>query len=468
MPHLTTIRRSPATADPRGGQALILASLTMTIMFGTLGFAADLGWNYFLKTRVQTAADAGASAAAVYAAAHSDTCSTVTCGVSYTCIGAATSNSLTSGCFYATADGPPVLTATMIENNAAHPPAGLTGVAPTMWIKATVTASNSNHFLFLSGFHTASIQASSIAGITTTASSGNGSCIIALSSSGTGISVSGSGTVSTTCGIADNSDFSYSASGNVTARCTSPATCPIYVNGNFSDTGSGNISSSTSINVGGTVSGFHSGSISPAVTTGTTTVNDPFYNKVTTPTVGACTTTGYKYASSTDTVISPGVYCGGMQFAGSGKVTFSAGTYIINGTDSNGYSFDYGGSGALDGTAGVTFFITGKGGLSAGPINLSGSGNFTAPSSGPYEGLLFFQDPGVSYANPNKYSGSGNVTGSFYFRLSTLNYSGSGNALAQALVANQINFTGSGNFTQDTTGTLTGINKSTTTVSLVQ
>ena len=57
-------------ADPRGGQAIILASLTMTVMFGTLGLATDLGWNYFLKTRVQTAADAAASAAAVYAAAN--------------------------------------------------------------------------------------------------------------------------------------------------------------------------------------------------------------------------------------------------------------------------------------------------------------------------------------------------------------------------------------------------------------
>ena len=61
-------RCSPAV-DPRGGQALIFATLTLTVMFGTLGFATDLGWNYFLKTRVQTAADAAASAAAVFAAA---------------------------------------------------------------------------------------------------------------------------------------------------------------------------------------------------------------------------------------------------------------------------------------------------------------------------------------------------------------------------------------------------------------
>ncbi len=458
---------SPAV-DPRGGQAIILASLTMTVMFGTLGLATDLGWNYFLKTRVQTAADAAASAAAVYAAANGDTCSTVTCGVTYTCVGTTPpTTSLMAGCLYATVDGPPILTATVIENNAAHPPAGLSGVVPTMWVKATVTASNSNHFLYLSGFHTASILASSIAGVSTTGSGGNGSCLYALSSSGTGITDSGSGAITTSCGISDNSDLSYSASGNIKALCTNPATCPIYINGNFSDNSSGNISSSTAIHVGGTVSGSHSGSINPAVTAGTTAVTDPFAN-VTPPTVGACTSTNYVYSSATNIALTPGVYCGGLSLAGSGNVTFAAGTYIINGTDAAGKSFDYTGSGGLDGTAGVTFFITGKNGYNAGPISLSGSGNFSAPSSGPYQGLLFYQDPGVSYATANSYSGSGNVTGSFYFKTTTLNYSGSGNARSQALVANKIVFTGSGNFTQDTTGTLTGINRSTTTASLLQ
>ena len=473
MPLDNALPRCSPAADPRGGQVLIFATLTLTVMFGTLGLATDLGWNYFLKARVQTAADAAASAAAVYAAGNGDSCSpigTVACGVAYTCAGThPPTTSLQAGCLYGTADGPPILTATMVENNAAHPPASLSGVSPTMWIQATVTASNSNHFLFLSGFHTASILASSIAGISTTGSGGNGSCLYALSSSGTGITDSGSGAITTSCGIADNSGLTYSASGNIRANCTSPRTCPIYVNGAFSDTSSGNISSSTAIyTASGTVSGAHSGSINPGVTAGTTTVSDPFAG-VTPPTVGPCTTTNYVYASSSNAALTPGVYCGGMQFAGSGKVTFAAGTYIINGTDANGKSFDYGGSGSLDGSAGVTFFITGKNGYSAGPVSVAGSGDtLAAPASGSLMGLLFYQDPSVTYATANSYSGSGNVTGSLYFPNTTLNYSGSGSALSQALVANKLVFSGSGNFTQDTTGTLTGINRSVTTVSLLQ
>ena len=128
-----------------------------------------MGWNYFLKTRVQTRRTQPRAPLLYMRAANGDTCSTVTCGVTYTCVGTTPpTTSLMAGCLYATVDGPPILTATVIENNAAHPPAGLSGVVPTMWVQATVTASNSNHFLYLSGFHTASILASSIAGVSTT------------------------------------------------------------------------------------------------------------------------------------------------------------------------------------------------------------------------------------------------------------------------------------------------------------
>ena len=165
----------------------------------------------------------------------------------YLCGNHPPTTSLMAGCLYGTADGPPILTATIIENNAAHPPAGLSGVSPTMWVKATVTASNSNHFLYLSGFHTASILASSTAGVATTGSGGNGSCLYAFSSSGTGITDGGSGAITTSCGIADNGDLTLFGVGQHKGDLHKPGTCPIYVNGDFSDTSSGNVSSSTAI-----------------------------------------------------------------------------------------------------------------------------------------------------------------------------------------------------------------------------
>src|SRR5579871_3128803 len=127
----------------RSGQAAMFGALTLSLMFGTMGLAVDLGWGYFLKQRVQTAADAAATAAAVYALHNNDTCSTVTCGTALSCAGVTSATSaLSTGCMYATVDGPPVLTASLMEDDAAHPPSGLHGVTPTMWVQATVSASS--------------------------------------------------------------------------------------------------------------------------------------------------------------------------------------------------------------------------------------------------------------------------------------------------------------------------------------
>jgi hypothetical protein len=240
------------------------------------------------------------------------------------------------------------------------------------------------------------------------------------------------------------------------------------VNGNLIFSGSGQIKSSTSVTYGGTYSSTGTGTVSPVPARGTTSITDPFAS-TTAPTAGSCTYTNYSYSGTNAVTLTPGTYCGGMALSGSGDVTFNTGTYIINGTDAGGRSFDYSGSGNLTGES-VTFFITGKSGYSAGPASISGSGNvtFSAPSSGGLQGILFYQDPGSSYASANTYAGSGNVTGTFYFPTTTLNYSGSGDASTQALIASKIVFTGSANFTQDTTGQYTGINKATTTVSLLQ
>lgn len=430
-----------------GGQAAIFAALTLTLMFSAMGLAVDLGWAYFLKERVQTAADAAASAAAVYALNNGDTCASVTCGTSYSCAGVTPpTNSLQAGCLFGTVDGPPILSATLIENDSAHPPSGLSGVTPSMWIKASVSSSSSNAFLFLSGFKSASINAQAIGGVTST---GSGNCIYALSGSGTSLSTSGSNTISSTCGIFDNGGFSFVGSGSI-------STTQMLVNGNFSFGGSGNITATKKIQIGGTYSKVGSGTLSPAYTAGSNSITDPFVT-VSSPTVGACTYNNTKITGSSGASLTPGVYCGGIDIAGSGDVSFASGTYIINGGGAQ-YSFKYSGSGNLTGTN-VTFYITGQNGYTAEPIHVSGSGNmsFSAPSSGSYKGLLFYQDRTITYAGSNTFTGSGSVTGSLYFPTTTLSFSGSNTAQAQALVAQSISFVGSTSLKADTSGSLTGL-----------
>jgi hypothetical protein len=439
----TQIRRFKS----RRGQAAVLAVLNLTMLFGALGFAVDVGLGQFKKHAEQATADAAAMAAATYAQANNKTCANgITCNVTTNCT---IPNSVTTpfgaACVYAKANGytnggSGGQTVTMLANNTNSP---VTGNSPGLWFKATVGESYSTLFGSFGGVSAFTIHASAVAGTTT---SGGGSCIIALSQAGTAFSDSGSGNITTSAG------------------------CGIYDNSNFSYTGSGNITAGTTIQYIGTKTMHGSGNVSPAPTSTVTPASDPFAS-LPSPTVGACTNPnpGLPYplvlSDANNHTIGPGTYCGGMKFSGSGNITFQTGIYIINGSDAGGKSFDFSASGNLTG-ANVMFFITGQGGETAGPIAFTGSGNltFSALNAGPYEGVLFYQDRNLSppYAGANTYSGSGNVTGTFYFPTTSLSYSGSGNALAQALVAYTVTMTGSGNFTKDLTGSLTGLVKTVT------
>jgi len=87
------------------------------------------------------------------------------------------------------------------------------------------------------------------------------------------------------------------------------------------------------------------------------------------------------------TSLGPGVYCGGISASSGANVTFTPGTYVLNG---GGLNVSAGST--LNGTS-VTFYNTGDN-KTFGRISISGGtmGSLTAPRSGPMEGMLFFQD----------------------------------------------------------------------------
>src|SRR5277367_1852160 len=96
----------------RRGQALVLATLSLFMLFGIMGLAVDLGWSYYRKQVAQTAADSAALAAAVVAENSSGT-NIITCG-SYNVVCQATTacpavttpaNNIQNGCLYAKANG---------------------------------------------------------------------------------------------------------------------------------------------------------------------------------------------------------------------------------------------------------------------------------------------------------------------------------------------------------------------------
>jgi hypothetical protein len=398
----------------------------MPLVFGTLGLAVDLGWCYFLKERVQTAADAAASAAAVYALNNNDTCTTVTCGTEKNCSGVTSvTSSLTAGCVYATADGPPVLSAKMIENDSSHPPSGLTGVAPTIWIKATVTSTKATSFLGVLGFLNSNISASAIAGVNAVPAT---SCIYALDPTAPdALQIKGTASVST-------------------------SNCAIFVDSNnstaFDKTGSGNINGT--IDIVGNYSQVGSGTITPAPATGKSSVSDPLASLVA-PTFSGCDYVSYNTSASATRV--PGVYCGGITVTGSGTITMGSGIYIMNGGGMN-----VGGSANVT-APNVMIYNTATTGHTIGAISFTGSGTLTmsAPSSGTYEGILMFQDRTQSIAGAVNGTSTSAITGSLYFPDANLTYTGNTTAQFTALIADTITMVGNSSFKSDTYGVYTGI-----------
>ncbi|MGQ0443829.1 MAG: TadE/TadG family type IV pilus assembly protein, partial [Beijerinckiaceae bacterium] len=140
---------------------------------------------------------------------------------------------------------------------------------------------------------------------------------------------------------------------------------------------------------------------------------------------GSFTTTG----NITGTVtLSPGRYCGGITVTGGGKVTLSPGTYYLDGLP--GFVVAVGGQ--VTGT-GVTIVLTSSNALVNLPgLSLLGTVNLTAPSSGPYAGLVVFDDrpallgvlPGLGLAFT--LSPTANLIGTIYAPHSVVTYAVNG------------------------------------------
>ncbi|HEY6444547.1 MAG TPA: pilus assembly protein TadG-related protein [Candidatus Acidoferrales bacterium] len=114
----------------------------------------------------------------------------------------------------------------------------------------------------------------------------------------------------------------------------------------------------------------------------------------------------------------------------SGTTNFAPGVYVISGGN-----LTIGGNATVTGT-GVTFYFT-----NGATISVSGSASLqlTAPTTGPYAGILFFQDPNDT--NPPLLGGVGNVlSGILYFPKAPLTLSG-GSSVG-AIVTQSLTLTG--------------------------
>jgi hypothetical protein len=213
-------------------------------------------------------------------------------------------------------------------------------------------------------------------------------------------------------------------------------------NGNLVGGDGGSIVAS-SIGVVGTVSSGGT-TISPTPQTGIASINDPL-STLPEPSVGACGTP--TTTVTMNTTLDPGTYCGlsiqgptgkgkgdddDKKGKGSITVNFNPGVYVLKG------GISVTGSATLSGTD-VTFFNT------SGSIVIDGAANgevltLSAPTTGTYAGILFFQDPSDASSATITGAGGSNIEGALYFPKAQITTNGGGSAAYTIVVADTIVF----------------------------
>jgi len=250
----------------------------------------------------------------------------------------------------------------------------LGAASPTVTVAnnaVTVTASGSvpTTVLGVMGFNSMAISTTATARI----GGGQTACILALQTSNDAIFVHGSAGLRGNCGFYSNSTSS-----------------------NGIDFDGDSVTSARSMCVAGNYYKDSQAQVSPLPQTRCPAVADPLASlPAPSNAAAACNFNGYKL-DGTGT-LNPGVYCGGIEISSSGRATFNPGIYIIRDGQ-----FNIGSSAQVTGQN-VMFYLTG----SNANLNQGSSShmNVTAPNSGTYKGIVFFQSR-TANTSANQFGGS--------------------------------------------------------------
>lgn len=183
------------------GQVLVLTSLGMVVLLGFVGLATDVGVLFWQRHNLQIAADAAATAGALYES-YGEAARTAA-------VAAAASNGVNDG-----VDGAVV--------NVNLPPASGPAAGQTGFVEVVTSRPSSTVFMALFGYNSITVSARAVAG-----SLPGVACIYLMNGSGTDLSLQGSGTIegpggAKTCGVYSNS--------------TDPSSVAVNGNGNFVNT----------------------------------------------------------------------------------------------------------------------------------------------------------------------------------------------------------------------------------------
>lgn len=394
------------------GAIAILVALLLPVLIGFGVLAYEVGYWYQTQQNIQQIADIASFGGATERSLRG--ASGVTARSTYL----ASLNNFTAGSDNTiTINNPPASGSYTSDNNAVE-----------VLMTQPVTRSLANYF------SSSAITTHSRSVATKT---GGPACIYAFSTTASGaVTFSGtSGLNAPTCGIKDNSSDPSS----------------IKVNGNP------NITAAYVDTVGGSsvVGNPSVNTPSGQIKTGALAAGNPF-SSLTVPNYSSCTFTNTKITGGSTVVLSPGTYCGGISIASSANVTLNSGTYIVDGG-----SFSVGGNANVTGT-GVTVILSGKISGNYATASLTGNGtvNLTAPTTGSFANIAFFQDPNAPSGGTNSFVGTSNqnITGVLYFPKQDLKFAGNTatSSPCTVLAANTVSFVGTANI-QCNAGSLGGL-----------
>ena len=373
---------------PRGNVAVLFA-LMLPLIVGGAGLGVETTYWRYKQLQLQAAADAAAFAAGTEKRTGSDEAD----------IAAAAAVATTQNGFAPSS----VVVAVSY-------PASVNGVATPNAVQVSLQAQASR--FFTAYFSAEPIQLGARA--TSNFAASGAACILALSPSASGaVLVSGSAAIQLDgCTVMANS---------VSATAVTSQ-------------GSSSISAGCLITAGGVqLSGAVSLGCGAPVTQAPQAV-DPYRSLAAPSSSGAC-------KSDSGGALQPGNYCSGMTITGA--ATLAPGVYVISGGD-----FRLNGGADISGS-GVTIYLTG-----GARVRMNGNAevNLSAPTSGPYAGILFYGDRAVTGLT-NEFNGTAasRLTGSLYFPGQAVSYQGnfSGQGGCTQVVARTVAWSGSASVAAD-------------------
>jgi hypothetical protein len=371
------------------GQALALTAAGLFVILGFAGLAIDMGALRHERRLQQTAADAAA-----IAGANQLQYNVGVSGITSAAQDASKLNNFTDGA----CNPAPYCVTVSVNNPPSSPDPFHSGNAN--YVEAIVSAVHPTYFTKIFGVTQATVSARAVATLVSQKGGPTQGCVYSLGNT--------SYCTGNDCGI------SFSGTGTI----VSASTCGFFDNGNLTTNGN------PTVNVGTVaVTGPNNGNVicpdsssSSCVSSSAPPTKDPLAS-LTPPT--SCTPIPAAALQGSDSI----------QVNNSQVVSFPAGTYCaknftVNGgaTVCNSTNVDCSGMpGSANG--GVTFYITGT-------VNINGGATvqLTAPNSGTYAGILFYQDPTDNKTASLNGTSNSFYQGALYFPSAELDFGGTSSA----------------------------------------